>query len=201
MKKLLTLLTLLALFLGVNAQEKWEQVFSIDYSSYEVFPFYVMGYAPSCDGTAMVDVPTTKILWRGDDGDFPGVDACEGTVTVNGSDFYVQETGENQWRQYFAADGIPTKIDGKYKVVAKVRATAAASINVNMGWGWEDGQQLSATVEIPESAEFQEVEWEYSGIGGSPCNLVAQPGDCTETIEWQSITVYEWQKENMRKKR
>ena len=199
MKKLLTLLTLLAMFLGVNAQQgKWAEVYSIDYSSYEVFPFYVMGYAPSCDGTAMVDVPTTKILWRGDDGDFPGVDACEGTVTVNGSDFYVQETGENQWRQYFAADGIPTKIDGKYKVVAKVRATAAASINVNMGWGWEDGQQLSATVEIPESAEFQEVEWEYSGIGGSFCNLVAQPGDCTETIEWQSITVYEWQKEKSR---
>lgn len=199
MKKVFTLLALLAMFLGANAQGgKWEKVYEIDYTTYSAFPFYVMGYAPSFDGSGLYDAPTTQKLWRGNESDFPGEDACQGTVSVNGTDFYVQETGENQWRQYFIADGIPTTIDGKYKVVAKVKATAACSINVNMGWGWGSGQQAGTSVAIPEGSDFQEVEWQYEGIGGASCNLVAQPGTVTETIEWLSVTVYEWKKEGSR---
>ena len=115
-------------------------------------------------------------------------------------EFYVQETGENQWRQYFVADGIQTKIDGKYKVVAKVKASEAVTINVNMGWGWGQGESKGASVAIPGSTDFQVVEWTYEGIGGSSCNLVAQPATSTATIEWQSLVVYEWQKENQRPK-
>ena len=201
MKKLFTLVALLAMFLGANAQGgKWEQVYTIDYSTYNAFPFYVMAYAPTFDGTGLVDAPTTKKLWRGNENDFPGEDACEGTVTVNGNEFYVQETGENQWRQYFVADGIQTKIDGKYKVVAKVKASEAVTINVNMGWGWGQGESKGASVAIPGSTDFQVVEWTYEGIGGSSCNLVAQPATSTATIEWQSLVVYEWQKENQRPK-
>ena len=201
MKKVFTLLALLAMFLGANAQGgKWEKVYEIDYTTYSAFPFYVMGYAPSFDGSGLYDAPTTQKLWRGNESDFPGEDACQGTVSVNGTDFYVQETGENQWRQYFIADGIPTKIDGKYKVVAKVKATAACSIKVNMGWGWGSGEQAGMSVSIPEGSDFQEVEWQYEGIGGSSCNLVAQPGTVTETLEWQSVIVYEWQKEGQRPK-
>lgn len=201
MKKVFTLLALLAMFLGANAQGgKWEKVYEIDYTTYSAFPFYVMGYAPSFDGSGLYDAPTTQKLWRGNESDFPGEDACQGTVSVNGTDFYVQETGENQWRQYFIADGIPTTIDGKYKVVAKVKATAACSIKVNMGWGWGSGEQAGMSVSIPEGSDFQEVEWQYEGIGGSSCNLVAQPGTVTETLEWQSVIVYEWQKEGQRPK-
>ena len=199
MKKVFTLLALLTCFLGANAQGgKWEQVYTIDYTTYSAFPFYVMGYAPSFDGSGLYDAPTTQKLWRGNENDFPGEDACQGTVSVNGTDFCVQETGENQWRQYFIADNIPTEIDGKYKVVAKVKASAACNINVNMGWGWGSGQQASASVAIPEGSDFQEVEWQYEGIGGSSCNLVAQPGTVTETIEWLSVTVYKWVKEGTR---
>lgn len=114
-----------------------------------------MGYAPTMDGTAMVDAPTTQKLWRGNEGDFPGEDACTGKVTVNGTEFWVQETETNQWRQYFIADGISTKIDGKYKVVAKVKASAAVSINVNMGWGWGAGEHAEASVSIPDGADFR----------------------------------------------
>ena len=60
-----------------------------------------------------------------------------------------------------------------------------------MSWGWAEGQQLAGQVYIPQSNEFVEVEWEYDGIGGTSCNLVAQPGGFTGTIEWESITVYE----------
>ena len=104
------------------------------------------------------------------------------------------------WHQYFIADGIQTEVDGKYKVVAKVKATAAVSINVNMGWGWGNGEQASASVAIPEGGDFQEVEWTYEGINGGSCNLVAQPGGSTETIEWLSLEVYAWEKEGQRPK-
>lgn len=198
MKKLFTLVALLAMVLGANAKWGDTPIYTIDYSTYQGFPFYVMGYAPTMDGTAMVDAPTTQKLWRGNENDFPGEDACTGKVTVNGTEFWVQETETNQWRQYFIADGISTKIDGKYKVVAKVKASAAVSINVNMGWGWGSGEQASQTVSIPDGADFQEVTWEYEGIGGASCNLVAQPGSSTETIEWLSLEVYQWEKEGGR---
>ena len=100
-----------------------------------------------------------------------------------------------KWHQYFIADGIPTELDGSYTVKAMVKASEACSINVNMGWGWAEGQQASATVAIPAGDEFVEVEWQYSGIGGASCNLVAQPGTVTATIEWKSLTVSHFQKE------
>ena len=201
MKKLFTLVALLAMFLGANAQGgKWVEIYSQDYSTYNEFPFYVMGYAPSFDGTAMVDAPTTQQLWRGNESDFPGEEACSGTVTIAGTEFYVQEKGSDVWRQYFIADGIGTKLDGKYKVVAQVRATNTVSVTINMGWGWGNGEKASTTVSIPGATEFQEVEWEYSNIQGTSCNLVAQPGSIAETIEWESLKVYEWQKEGTRPK-
>ena len=123
------------------------------------------------------------------------------SVKLNGGVEYYRWTEGGGWHQYFIADGIPTLLDGKYKVVARVKASAAVSINVNMGWGWGDGQQVGTSVAIPDgSAGFQEVTWEYSGINGTSCNLVAQPGGSTETIEWLSLEVYEWQKEGQRPK-
>jgi hypothetical protein len=136
-------------------------------------------------------------LWRGNESDFPGEEACSGTVNVNGTDFFVQETGANQWRQYFAADGIPTKLDGKYKVIAQVKATQAVSVPVQMRWSWGE-DPAAATVSIPQSSEFETVEWEYSGINGTSCSLIAQPGSTEATIEWASITVYEWVKDGGR---
>ena len=195
MKKLFTLVALLACFLGAKAE--WVKVYTVDYSTFNSFPFYVMGYAPNMDGTAMVDAPTTQKLWRGNESDFPGEEACSGTVNVNGTDFFVQETGANQWRQYFAADGIPTKLDGKYKVIAQVKATQAVSVPVQMRWSWGE-DPAAATVSIPQSSEFETVEWEYSGINGTSCSLIAQPGSTEATIEWASITVYEWVKDGGR---
>ncbi len=191
MKKLFTIVALLACVMGAKAAN-WVEVYTIDYSQLSEFPFYVMGYAPTCNGTAMVDAPTTQKLWRGNEQDFPGEAECTGTVTVNGTTFYVQELGENQWRQYFIADGIPTQIDGSYKVVAMVKASEACDINVNMGWGWGGGEQASCSVSI--GTTWTEVEWEYSGIAGASCNLVAQPGTAAATIEWKYVKVYENQK-------
>ena len=147
-----------------------------------------MGYAPSIVDGFLVDAPTTQKLWRGNESDYPGDAECSGTVTINGTEFHVQETGENQWRQYFIADGIPTEIDGAYKVTALVKASKAVTINVNMGWNWSGGT-VGASVAIPQSDDFVEVEWEYSGIGGTSCNLVAQPGTTDAIITWKSLKV------------
>ena len=208
MKKVFTLLALLTCFLGANAQGgKWEQVYSIDYSTHTGFPFYVMGYVPEFDNGCMTDFGAayryaTQADLDGDgDAKWKDGETSVGTVKTEGGTEYQKVTGANPyWHQYFIADGIQTKIDGKYKVVAKVKASAACSINVNMGWGWGNGQQAGMSVSIPEGSDFQEVEWQYEGIGGASCNLVAQPGTVTETIEWLSVTVYEWQKEGQRPK-
>ena len=208
MKKLFTLVALLAMVLGASAQQgKWEKVYSIDYTTYNGFPFYVMGYVPEFDTGCMTDYGSnyryeTQANLDGDgDSKWKDGESSVGTTKTSNGTEYQKVTGAGPyWHQYFIADGIPTKIDNKYKVIAKVKASNACSINVNMGWGWGGGQQMGANVAIPGDTEFQTVEWQYEGIGGSSCNLVAQPGTVAETIEWQSLEVYEWQKENQRPK-
>ena len=197
MKKVFTLLALLTCFLGANAQSKWVEVYTIDYTTYSGFPFYVMGYVPEFDNGCMTDYGANYRYAEKKDDSEETSDVIVKTST--GTEYYRWDTGGG-WHQYFIADGIKTTIDGKYKVKAKVKATAACSINVNMGWGWGNGESKGTNVSIPEGSDFQEVEWQYEGIGGAKCNLVAQPGTVTEIIEWQSVTVYELQKENQKPK-
>ena len=199
MKKLFTLVALLAMVLGANAKWGDTPIYTIDYSTYQGFPFYVMGYVPEFDNGCMTDFGAGfGYKTDAEMEDFTGGTEV-GTVTTQGGAVYHKvQLDAPAWHQYFIADGIGTKIDGKYKVVAKVKASAAVSINVNMGWGWGAGEQASQTVSIPDGADFQEVTWEYEGIGGANCNLVAQPGGSTETIEWLSLEVYQWEKEGGR---
>ena len=189
MKKLFTVIALLSVFLGAKAD--WVQDYQIDYSTHKGFPFYVMGYVPEWIDGVMTDF--------GANYKYVAVDGAEETsdvtvATEQGVEYYKIAVDGGAWHQYFIADGIPTELDGSYTVKALVKASEACTINVNMGWGWGDGQQAPASVNIPASDEFQEVEWEYSGIGGTSCNLVAQPGMVTATIEWKSVTVSHNQK-------
>ena len=190
MKKLFTLVALLACVLGAKAE--WVEDYSLDYSTKSGFPFYVMGYVPEwLDGVmtdfgAMYAYKTEADVAEGDN-------VIADVATDNGTVYKKIELAEPAWHQYFIADGIPTELDGAYTVKALVKASEACTINVNMGWGWGDGQQASASVAIP--TDWTEVEWEYSGIGGTSCNLVAQPGTATATIEWKWVTVSHNQKE------
>ena len=201
MKRLFTLVALMAMVLGASAKWSDEPVYKIDYSTYQGFPFYVMGYVPEFDNGCMTDFGA-QYGYKTDDemADFTGGTEVGTVKTQGGAVYHKVLLDAPAWHQYFIADGIQTEIDGKYKVVAKVKATAAVNINVNMGWGWGDGQQAHASVAIPEGGDFQEVEWTYEGINGGSCNLVAQPGGSTETIEWLSLEVYAWEKEGQRPK-
>ena len=191
----------MAMVLGASAKWSDEPVYKIDYSTYQGFPFYVMGYVPEFSNGCMTDFGA-QYGYKTDAemADFTGGTEVGTVATSNGTVYHKVLLDAPAWHQYFIADGIQTEVDGKYKVVAKVKATAAVSINVNMGWGWGNGEQASASVAIPEGGDFQEVEWTYEGINGGSCNLVAQPGGSTETIEWLSLEVYAWEKEGQRPK-
>lgn len=190
MKKLFTLIALLACFLGAKAE--WVVDYSIDYSTKSGFPFYVMGYVPEWVNGVMTDYGANfKYVEAKEDAE----ETSDVVVKTDaGVEYYKIALAEPGWHQYFIADGIPTELDGAYTVKALVKASEACTINVNMGWGWNEGQSMGASVAIPASDDFQEVEWEYSGIGGTSCNLVAQPGTVTATIEWKSVTVSHNQK-------
>ena len=190
MKKLFTLVALLACFLGAKAE--WVEDYKIDYSTSTAFPFYVMGYVPEwvegvmTDYGAMYSYKTDEDMAK--ENALGEGDEEVGTVTTAGGVTYHKiKLASAGWHQYFIADNIVTELDGTYTVKAMVKASESCNINVNMGWGWNDGQSASASVSI--GTEWQEVEWEYSGIGGTSCNLVAQPGTSTATIEWKWVSV------------
>ena len=196
MKKILTLVALLTCFLGAKAAN-WVEVYKIDYSQNTGFPFYVMGYVPEWIDGVMTDYgsnyryETQENLDGDGDSKWKDGESSVGTVKNQGGTEYQKVEGAGPyWHQYFICDNIPTQIDGHYKVVAVVKASEAVTINVNMGWGWGNGQQ-KGNDQVAIGTEWAEVEWEYSEIDGSSCNLVAQPGTAAATIEWKSVTVYE----------
>ena len=200
MKKLFTLIAFLTMFMGAKAAN-WVEVYSIDYSTNTGFPFYVMGYVPEWVDGVMTDYGAdyryaTQADLDGDgDAKWKDGESSVGSTMTQGQVEYQKVTGAGPyWHQYFIADGIPTANMSSYKVVAMVKASDAVTINVNMGWGWGNGEQASASVAI--GTDWTEVEWEYNSVNGTSCNLVAQPGTATATIEWKSLKVYEDQRQS-----
>ncbi len=192
MKKIFTIIALALMVMGAKA----EDVYKIDYSTYTGFPFYVMGYVPEWINGVMTDFgsdyryETLENLNGTSDTKWKDGESSVGTVTTNNGTEYQKVTGAGTyWHQYFIADGIPTVEGNDYVVKALVRASADVTIIVNMGWGWGANEKIATSVEIPKSTEFVEVEWEYKNIGGTNCNLVAQPGTIAATIEWKELTV------------
>lgn len=188
MKKITKLmLTLMLLAMGATgaSADEWVQDYSIDYSTKTNFPFYVMGYVPEWVEGVMTDygamfgyIKTTEL---------DGTETVVGTTMAGNDEYSKVQLSEAKWHQYFIADGIPTTVGGTYTVKAMVKASEAVNIDINMGWGWGEGQSKNAKVAI--GTEWTEVEWEYSKVGSTSCNLVAQPGNSTATIEWKYVTV------------
>ena len=63
-----------------------------------------------------------------------------------------------------------------------VKASEACSVPVQFQWGWGEGQRVSSTLKI--GTEWAEVEMDFSGIGGTACDLIAQPNTAA-VIEWK----------------
>lgn len=158
-KIVLSLVMAFGLLGGVNSV-KAEQVYKVVYSTYDSYPWYVMGYTPT---------------W------------VEGIMTDDGKNQNPAVTG---WHQYFIADGIPTVAGNDYVVKALVRCNGYFDLAVNMGWGWGDGEKIVGSVHLTPTDDFVWVEWSYKGIGGTSCNLVAQPYSGETKFEFKELAVY-----------
>ena len=182
MKKLFTLFVLLTCVLGAKAE--WVEDYKVDYSNYSGFPLYVMGFVPEWVDGVMTDM--------GGNFEYAALDNTEGKysdVTVktnNGTEYYKIEKEEGTWHQYFIANGIHTELDGAYTVKAMVKASEACSVPVQFQWGWGEGQRVTSTLNI--GTEWAEVEMDFSGIGGTACDLIAQPNTAA-VIEWKYVIV------------
>ena len=166
-------------------EREWKTDYSINYSRYSGFPFYVMSFVPEWVDGVMTDYGAYYKYAAVNDGTVEEYDGI--AMTNDGVEYYRIKLGEPGWHQYFIADGIPTVAGGNYVVRASVRASEECTINVLMDWGWGSGEQVGAYVTI--GTEWQEVEWEYNDVGGYNCWLVAQPGTTTATIEWKYLSV------------
>ena len=190
MKKLFTLIAFLAVFLGAKAE--WVQDVKQDYSTYNGFPFYVMGYVPEWVDGVMTDYGAGyKYLT---DDDLAKDDALKegdeevGTVTTHsGTVYHKIKLASPAWHQYHISGNFAAELDGSYTVKAMVKASEACTIDVDLAWGWGAGQSLNAKVAI--GTEWAEVEWEYNNVGGADCWVTAKPGGCTATIEWKYVIV------------
>ena len=197
MKKLFTLVALLAVFLGAKAE--WVEDYKIDYSTKTAFPFYAMGFIPEWVDGVMTDYGATyryatqEELDGDGDAKWKEGETSVGTVTV-GTTEYQKVTGAGPyWHQYFIADGVATELDGSYKVTAMVKASEAMTLDLQMGWGqWWTGTAVKSSAKV--GTDWAEVEWEFSGIGGTSCNVDALPGNSTATIEWKWMKVEHNQK-------
>ncbi len=192
MKKLFTLVALLACFLGAKAE--WVEDVKQDYSTYNGFPFYVMGYVPEWVDGVMTDYGAnyryeTQANLDGDgDGKWKDGESSVGTVTTSNGTEYQKVTGAGPyWHQYHISGNFAAELDGSYTVKAMVKASEACTIDVDLAWGWSGDKTLNAKVAI--GTEWQEVEWEYSGVGAQECWITAKPGTTQATIEWKYVIV------------
>jgi hypothetical protein len=195
MKKLFTLVALLACFLGAKAE--WVEDKKVDFSTFTGFPHYVMGYVPEWVDGVMTDYgadyryATQKVLDEGDDqgnGKLADGESSVGTVKTQDGTEYQKVTGAGPyWHQYHLSGNFQTELDGSYTVKAMVKASAACTIDVDLAWGWSSDKSLNAKVNI--GTEWEEVEWTYNNVGGTECWVTAKPGTCAATIEWKYVIV------------
>lgn len=190
MKRLFTLIILLSALIGAKAE--LVEDYKITYSSYSGFPFFVMGYVPEWVNGVMTDRGADYRYAT--DEELEGYAALQegesivGTVTTNNGTVYNKILCTYpSWHQYSLATNIPTEMYEDYTVKAMVKASEPCTVIVNMQWGWMPEQIISCEAEI--GTEWQEVEWNYPNIQGEECQLIAQPGAATATIQWKYVTV------------
>ena len=80
------------------------------------------------------------------------------------------------WYQYFIATGIPTAPDKDYtyKVTCEVKSDKSGDVGVQMRWSWGE-DPASSTLHVKEG-DWQLISCDFSGVKGTPCDLIFQPG-------------------------
>ena len=150
MKKLFTLVALLAVFMGAKAE--WVEDKAIDYSKFNAYPFMVMGFVPEWVDGVMTDLGGnyTYANKAEEDDKADGKSSDVVVKTQNGTEYY-RLASEGTWHQYIIATEVPMVLDNTYTVKAVVRASADVSMNLQFGnWGALKETQVS----IPASDDF-----------------------------------------------
>jgi hypothetical protein len=192
MKKLFTLLALLTCFIGAKAE--WIEDFKVDYSSYQGFPFMVMGYVPEWVDGVMTDLGGNYTYAKKADEDAKEDGQSSDVIvkTSDGTEYYrLASTGT--WHQYIIANKVPNELDQTYTIKVVVKASEAVTMNLQFG-NW--GKLVETQVTIPASDDFQEVEWEVTGCTNSGEGFICAQPNTAATIEWKSLTVSHNQKES-----
>ena len=80
------------------------------------------------------------------------------------------------WYQYFIATGITTAPDKEYtyKITCEVKSEKTGNVAVQMRWSWGE-DPANATLKVTEG-DWHEVSCEVSGVKGTPCDIIFQPG-------------------------
>ena len=193
MKKLFTLVALLACFLGAKAE--WVVDKEVKYADLTGFPFFVMGYVPEFIDGVMTDYGSTyryetQANLDGDgDSKWKDGESSVGTVKTSDGTEYQKVTGAGPyWHQYFIINQIPTEIGGSYTLKARVKASEACNVDFTMQWGWSAGQSITQSG-VAIGTEWQEVEMDFNEVGANSCEVVAKPGTSSATIEWEYVIV------------
>lgn len=172
----------------MGAKAEWVKIHTVDYSQFQGFPYYVMGFVPEWNDGVMTDLGGGYAYTPVAEATEPGTSV----FTNSGAEYIRTEVADGTWHQYFFADGIPTELDGGYTLKAMVRASEAISVPVQMRWSWSEDPAAS-TLNI--TTEWQEVECDFTGINGTSCSLIAQPNTAAK-IEWKYIEIWQNKKQS-----
>ena len=78
------------------------------------------------------------------------------------------------WYQYFIATGIATNPDTDYILTCEVKSDKSGDVGVQIRWSWGE-DPVSTTLKVIEG-DWQEISCKFSGVKGSPCDIIFQPG-------------------------
>jgi len=78
------------------------------------------------------------------------------------------------WYQYFIATGIAGNADTDYILTCEVKSDKSGDVGVQVRWSWNE-EAVSTTLKVVEG-DWQEISCKFSGVKGSPYDIIFQPG-------------------------
>ena len=78
------------------------------------------------------------------------------------------------WYQYFIATGIAGNADTDYILTCEVKSDKSGDVGVQVRWSWSE-DPVSTTLKVVEG-DWQEISCKFSGVKGSPYDIIFQPG-------------------------
>ena len=91
------------------------------------------------------------------------------------------------WYQYFIATGIPTTPGQDYTMTCEIKSEGGGAIPCQMRWSW--GEDPAAANLIIDEGDWTEYSCKFTGINGTSCDIIFQPGGFEPTFYVRNIRV------------